>query len=188
MCLKAVFGLGNPGEKYKNTRHNVGFMVIERFLAQVSKREATSRVWVEFDSQIYKSGNLLLIKPMVFINLSGAAVEAVCQHFNLNLKNCLIIYDDLDIELGELKAKYIGGAGGHRGMQSIINTMGTDKIPRLKIGTGDNIDSEVDITTYVLSEFTEQERKRLDPILDQACEAIELFRDSEITDLMNKLN
>ncbi len=188
MVLKAVFGLGNPGQRYKNTRHNVGFMVIDRFLAQVSKTEAAPRVSVEITSEIYKSGSLLLIKPMVFINLSGTVVKAICQYFDLALKDCLVIYDDLDIEVGQLKAKYIGGAGGHRGMQSIINTTGTDKVPRLKIGIGDNIDSEVDRATYVLSKFTDQERKLLDPILDKAGEAIQLFRDSGIAHLMNKFN
>lgn len=188
MVIKAVFGLGNPGKNYKNTRHNAGFMTIDRYLSQVSKRKAAPKVSVEINSEIYRSGSLLLIKPLVFINLSGTVVKDICQRFDLDLKNCLVVYDDLDIELGKLKAKYIGGAGGHKGMQSIINAMGTDKVPRLKIGIGDNISSDVDITTYVLSKFTKQESKLIDPILDQACEVIELFRRSEITQLMNKFN
>jgi PTH1 family peptidyl-tRNA hydrolase len=187
MVLKATFGLGNPGSKYKKTRHNVGFMIIDHYLAQLPKRKKAHRISTKVNSEIYRSENLLLVKPMTFMNRSGTAVKEVCHEFGLDLEDCLVIYDDLDIELGRLKAKFKGGAGGHKGMQSIIATMETDKVPRLKVGIGDNINLDTCLAAYVLEEFTEEENKVLMPILDKACEAIELFRNSGISFIMNRV-
>lgn len=188
MGLKAVFGLGNPGKRYKNTRHNVGFMVIDYYLTQEPKIKRARRVSIKANSMVYSSENLILVKPLTFTNRSGIAMKEIRQEFGLEMENCLVVYDDLDIDLGELKAKYEGGAGGHRGIQSIIETMGTNKIPRLKVGIGNKKVEGPDLVDFVLDEFTHQEKKILLAICKRALEAIQYFQNSGIFCVMNRIN
>lgn len=187
--MKAAFGLGNPGEPYQNTRHNLGHMAVERYLQ--SKQLASSQVdKLTSYLQTCKLVNLqtiLLVEPLVYMNQSGLAVKEVCEAFNLKLKDCLIVYDDFVIEFGKLKAKAGGGAGGHHGMLSIIEAMGTEEIPRLRIGIGHHQPLE-DLTEYVLSEFGIEEKKQLDAILNRAAEAIDCFFKYGIEAVMNRFN
>lgn len=188
MGLKAVFGLGNPGKRYKNTRHNVGFMVIDHYLTQKPEVKRARRVSTKANSMVYRSEDLILVKPLTFMNRSGIAMKEICQEFGLEMENCLVVYDDLDIDLGELKAKYEGGAGGHRGMQSIIETMGTNKIPRLKVGIGNKKLSGPDLVDFVLDEFTPKEKKILHLIYKRVLQAIQYFQNSGIFCVMNRIN
>ncbi len=192
--MKAAFGLGNPGEPYQNTRHNLGRLAVERYFQnslKVNKFASWQVTNFKFaDVLTCKLANLqtvLLVEPKVYMNQSGLAVKEVCEAFDLKLEDCLIAYDDFAIEFGKLKAKASGGAGGHHGMLSVIETMGTEEIPRLRIGIGHNQQIE-DLTEYVLSEFSREEQKQLNGILDRAAEAIDCFFNYGIEAVMNKFN
>lgn len=192
--MKAAFGLGNPGSEYQHMRHNLGHMAVERYFKNSLKVNTLTRFHVETlkhaDVLTCKRANLqtvLLVEPQFYMNQSGLAVKEVYEAFHLELDDCLIVYDDFAIEFGKLKAKAGGGAGGHHGMLSIIETLDTEEIPRLKIGIGHNQPLE-DLTEYVLSEFSTEEQKQLDEILDRAAEAIDCFFEHGIEAVMNKFN
>jgi len=192
--MRAAFGLGNPGSEYQHTRHNLGRMAVERhFQSSLKANKFTSWQVANVKSasvlecKLADSQTVLLVEPKVYMNQSGLAVKEVCETFRLKPCDCLIVYDDFAIEFGRLKAKAGGGAGGHRGMLSIIEAMGTEEIPRLRIGIGNNQPLE-DLTEYVLSEFSNEEQKQLDAILDRAAEAIDCFFKHGIEAVMNRFN
>jgi PTH1 family peptidyl-tRNA hydrolase len=179
--MKACFGLGNPGKRYKKTRHNFGYRVVDYYL---SKAEGIREKKMNY-SQVYQRKDLLLVKPLTYMNLSGLAVFEVYKEFNLFKRDCLIIYDDFSIPFGEIKAKAGGGAGGHKGMASVIEHLGED-IPRLKLGIGNRWQG--DLTEYVLKEFTLQEEEVVKAVCERAALAIECFYKKDIDAVMNLIN
>ena len=165
--MMLIVGLGNPGIKYKNTRHNVGFMAVD-YLAETSG--------VRFNKSDFKShwgkGNILgreviLVKPQTFMNLSGKAVKVLADFFHIEPKGILVIYDDIDLELGAIRIRLGGGSGGHRGMQSIIEYLGANNFPRIRLGIGRPkneaeglmLNAEGDVADYVLSPFNSEEKE-----------------------------
>jgi len=182
--LKAVFGLGNPGLKHSLARHNVGFQVIDLYRKVnriCNKGRITGR------SLVYRLENLLLVKPMTYMNESGQAVTAIVDQFHIPLENTLIIYDDLDLALGTMRILPGGGAGSHKGMISVLSTLKDESIPRLRIGIGVEPRSS-DTVAYVLGRFTPQEWKRLVPTLRRAGEAVSLFCTGDVNAVMNRFN
>ena len=182
--MKAVFGLGNPGRAYALTRHNVGFEVIDLY-RKVHRLRRKGRI--ESSALVYSGGDLLLIKPMTFMNDSGAAVRSVLSKHGVFPADALVVYDDLDLPLGRIKLLGAGGAGTHKGMTSILNAVGTEEIPRLRIGI------EVDERTetgrdFVLDRFTPEEWARVLPALESAVDAIDLFRRADIDAVMTRFN
>jgi PTH1 family peptidyl-tRNA hydrolase len=182
--LKAVFGLGNPGRAYALTRHNVGFEVIDLY-RKVHRLGKKGRI--ESSALVYPGDDLLLIKPMTFMNDSGAAVRGVLSRHGMSPADALIIYDDLDLPLGRIKVLCAGGAGTHKGMTSILHALDTEEIPRLRIGI------EVDERTetgrdFVLDRFTPEEWSRVLPALERAVDAIDLFRRADIHAVMTRFN
>jgi PTH1 family peptidyl-tRNA hydrolase len=182
--LKAVFGLGNPGRAYALTRHNVGFEVIDLY-RKVHRLRRKGRI--ESSALVYSTGDLLLVKPMTFMNESGAAVRGVLSKRGVSPADALVVYDDLDLPLGRIKVLGAGGAGTHKGMTSILNAVGTEEIPRLRIGI------EVDERTetgrdFVLDRFTPEEWGRVLPALESAVDAIDLFRRADIDAVMTRFN
>jgi PTH1 family peptidyl-tRNA hydrolase len=182
--LKAVFGLGNPGRAYALTRHNVGFEVIDLY-RKVHRLRRKGRI--ESSALVYSTGDLLLVKPMTFMNDSGTAVRGVLSKHGVSPVDALIVYDDLDLPLGRIKVLGAGGAGTHKGMTSILSAVGTEEIPRLRIGI------EVDERTetghdFVLDRFTPEEWARAIPALESAVEAIDLFRRADIDAVMTRFN
>jgi len=182
--LKAVFGLGNPGLEYALSRHNVGFDVIDLY-RKVHAPRLKGRL---MDSAlVYKGRDLFLVKPMTYMNASGEAVNAILKRFRIPREEALIIYDDLDIPLGEMKILASGGPGSHKGMISVISSIGSEEIPRMRIGIGyerrprDQVD-------YVLGEFTTDEWEKIYPVFERGVEAIEAFRTMDIHGVMNRFN
>jgi PTH1 family peptidyl-tRNA hydrolase len=183
--VKAVFGLGNPGANYRRTRHNLGFMVIDRYLDGL---QASCPVQWAGRASVYRvNEDLLLVKPLTYMNRSGLAVSEIVKQFRLDLEDCLIIYDDCDIPMGELRARTGGGAGGHRGMESIIEELGTEEIPRLRVGIGKE-GLQGDLSDYVLSSFTVEELEGLGRTLDRAAAAIPLFHKGGVKRMMDELS
>jgi PTH1 family peptidyl-tRNA hydrolase len=182
--LRAVFGLGNPGLGYALTRHNVGFEVIDLF-RKLHRIKAKGRI--EYSALVYFWNELLLGKPMTYMNESGLAVRGVLTKHDLAPQDALIVYDDLDLPLGRIKILSAGGAGTHKGMGSVIERLGTESIPRLRIGI--EIEGrDASGREYVLDRFTEQEWGRVLPALEQAAEAIDVFRRSGIHAAMTRFN
>ena len=182
--MKAVFGLGNPGLKYVLTRHNVGFQVIGLYRKINQTRSRALRTCL---SLVYRTEDLLLVKPMTHMNASGDGVKAVLERFQIDYADALIVYDDLDLPLGKMRILPKGGPGTHKGMTSIVARLASEEIPRIRIGIG-GLSWPPDTIDYVLGRFTPDEWKQLLPTLRQAVEAIDTFRLSDINTVMNRFN
>lgn len=178
-------GLGNPGEKYKHTRHNLGFLVISSF---AEKHGLSFNFDKTLESEIASFKNkALLIKPMTYMNLSGRAVKKVLKAYEVLVENLLVIYDDLDLPLGRIKILPKGGSGGHKGVQSIIEALETENFPRVKLGIGRPKRGE-DPKDYVLSPFSEKEWPLVKKILDTAVLALEDILYLGFMKTMTKIN
>jgi len=182
--LKAVFGLGNPGLKYALTRHNVGFQVIDLY-RKVHLLKEKGRITCS--CLTYRTEDLFLVKPMTYMNASGEAVKAVLESYKIPVDNALVVYDDLDFPLGRMRVLPGGGAGTHKGMLSILSAVGSEEIPRLRVGI-DAEHREQDAVSYVLDRFTPREWEKLFPVLKRAVDVIEAFRSSDINAVMTCFN
>jgi len=184
---KAVVGLGNPGPRYRRTRHNLGFLAVERFLERVQARGLQPEPLPAERALVYRVGGHLAAKPLTYMNLSGLAVRELKERYNLVPQDFLIVYDDVMLPFGKLRARARGGAGGHHGMESIIAALGTEEIPRLRLGIGREPLPD-DLTEYVLGEFTPEEERELEGFLERAAQAIECFLERDIAAVMNEFN
>jgi len=181
--MKLVVGLGNPGREYKNTRHNVGFMVLDNYLGKVNwKTKMESYFYVtEINSE-----QIIFIKPLTYMNLSGLAVKKIINFYKIPINNILIIQDDLDMELGTYKVKRNSSSGGHNGIKSIISELHTEEFARLKIGISKN--SRIPVDKYVLSKFTTDELSQINNNLNIFNNIIETFINYGIEETMAKHN
>lgn len=161
--IKLVAGLGNPGRDYAHTRHNAGFMAVE---AMAGPDGAWKR-WEGMD--LARSGDLYLVKPQDFMNRSGLAVRRIADYYHIQPKEMLVLFDDFALPLGTLRLRRSGSAGGHNGMSSIIEAMGTQEIPRLRLGIGP-VPSYLDPADFVLGKFSADERTPLAVMIDAAAE------------------
>ena len=182
--MKAVFGLGNPGLEHALSRHNAGFQAIDLYRrVHCPRRKGT----IAAHSLVYRTKEILLVKPLTYMNESGQAVRAVLDRFKVELADSLVVYDDLDLPLGTMRVLAAGGAGSHNGMRSVLAAVGSEEIPRLRVGIGTESRPDEE-TSYVLGRFALAEWERLLPVLESAVEAIETFSTSDITAVMNRFN
>ena len=181
--MKLIAGLGNIGDKYCFTRHNAGFMVLDKLALDnnFSFREES-----KLKCFLAKSSDIIYIKPTTFMNLSGEAVRAVMDYYKIDVKDILIVYDDIALDLGRIRFRANGSDGGHNGIKSIIKHVGTKEFDRLKIGIGPqpNIPSE----NYVLQNFPKEQLEELKEVLKRADEAIEFYLKNDIQKAQNKFN
>lgn len=180
---KLIVGLGNIGGQYLFTRHNAGFMVLDKWASDdgfVFKEES------KFKCLMAKQGDIIFIKPTTFMNLSGEAVRAVMDYYKIDIKNILIIFDDISLDLGKIRFRANGSDGGHNGIKSIIKHIGTQNFDRLKIGIGPqpNIPSE----NYVLQNFPKEDLEKLKDVLKHSIEAIKYYFDNGMEKTQNKYN
>lgn len=185
---KIVIGLGNPGLEYSLTRHNVGFQVIDLYRTRAG---ITKKAIVVAGSLVYQHQNILLVKPLSYMNESGTAVREIIawsSRFEITLADCLIVYDDLDLQLSRMKILPQGGANRHKGMISVIRALGTKKIPRVRIGIRTGEDRPQNVSDFVLGQFTRKEWQKIFPVLDRTARAIDLFGKSDINTVMNRFN
>lgn len=168
--MKLIIGLGNPGPQYDNTRHNIGFRVLNEMCDNWTLMPKTSAL-------ICKQGDVIYAKPQTFMNLSGAAVTALVHYYKLELQAILVVYDCKDISFGKVKLKPTGSSAGHNGMNSIIGTLGTDEFPRLRIGIApiNETVEKYETADYVLGKFSEDEEKHLPEIIKNAIAEINNF-------------
>ncbi|HEX3724541.1 MAG TPA: aminoacyl-tRNA hydrolase [Nitrolancea sp.] len=181
-----IVGLGNPGKRYERTRHNVGFMVVDELRRDFHCRTVTRRFDAEIAEAATDRGRVILVKPQTFMNLSGNSVGAAQRWYRLPLSQVLIIYDDLDLPFGQIRLRPSGSSGGHNGMASIINRLGTQDFPRLRLGIGRS--EHTGTIGYVLSRFTSGEEKQLRDHISQAAAAAKAWHEDGIEVAMNRFN
>lgn len=185
--MKLIVGLGNIGNKYTFTRHNVGFMLADSIvLNQNLNYKENSRLKCLMTNLRNGIDDYLIIKPTTFMNLSGEAVRAVMDYYKIPIENVLIVYDDLSLELGKIRFRANGSDGGHNGIKSVIKHLGTQNVARLKIGIGPqpNLPSEV----FVLQNFSKEELDSLKPVLSKAKDGIACYFKEGISIAQNKFN
>ncbi len=185
-AVRLVVGLGNPGNEYVGTRHNIGFEVIDLLTQQMKKRQGVNLCRSELVKARYASKTIFLQKPLTYMNLSGEAVKGLCRQEKISPEEILVIYDCLDLPAGTLRLRTGGSSGGQRGMESIINHFGTDRIKRLRIGVGS--DEKTEAADFVLSRFNEEEREIMDKTVAVAAEAVKTVVRFGIEKGMNRYN
>ncbi len=180
-------GLGNPGRIYRHNRHNLGFMLVgylaERLEIHFSRRECEA-LTAHYSQQ---AKQILLAKPQTMMNRSGLSVRSLIRAYRVPLSHVLVIFDDLDLPLGVLRIRERGGSGGHKGLQSVIDEVGSDELARLRIGIG-RPPGGTDPVEYVLQDFSDQELEALGPSLAQAADCVDLFLTGGIEVAMNRCN
>ncbi|HEY4797799.1 MAG TPA: aminoacyl-tRNA hydrolase [Bacteroidia bacterium] len=181
-----IVGLGNPGDEYRHSRHNIGFMVLDALAKELASGFSSSRLADVAEGKI-KGKTVFLVKPTTFMNLSGKAVNYYLQKENIPLKNLMVITDDLALPLGKLRIRNKGSDGGHNGLKSIQETLGTSDYPRLRFGIGNEFSKGRQVD-YVLGEWDAAERNELVPRIDIAVEAIKDFALMGIDKTMNAYN
>lgn len=187
--MKLIVGLGNPGKKYENTRHNVGFMAIDQ-LAKQFEIEGIKVNWQkkfesEFAKLTFNGETVLLLKPQTYMNLSGKAVREVANFFKLSNSDILVIYDDMDLKVSVMKIKPKGSSGGQKGMQNIIDQFKTQEIARMKIGIGR---PENDTIEHVLAAFDKQQQTIITKVLVNASNACLTFISADLQTMMTEWN
>jgi len=178
-----IVGLGNPGSRYANTRHNIGFKVVERLAGRLNLSFRPGKG----DYLIASGAAVLLLKPLTFMNNSGLAVRHAVDYFGLDCLRILIVLDDHQLPLGKLRLRASGSDGGHNGMASVIQHLGTPEISRLRLGLSAEFEKG-EMADYVLSTFSKEEQKRLPEICDRAVEAALSFINDGVQQAMNKFN
>ena len=183
---KLVVGLGNPGKEYVGTRHNVGFAIVD---VLAGKLDCSLRSRAKFSAQIGEAGKVTLLKPTTFMNRSGVAVAAVVNWLKLTPADVLVVVDDADLPLGQLRLRLAGGSGGHNGLKSIVEALGgSEDFCRLRVGIGRREPAGMDISNHVLGRFAAAERKDAEAAVDTAVQAIECCLSDGFAVAMNRFN
>lgn len=186
--MKCIVGLGNIGKKYEDTRHNVGFMVVDEFLKKHD---------IDLDKQKFKGNytvaningeKVLIIEPMTYMNLSGEAVRPLMDYYKVAVEDLVVLYDDLDMPQGRIRIRQKGSAGGQNGMRSIIQHLGTQEFKRIRLGIG-RPEGRKPVVDYVLQKFSEDEMITMQKVIDHTIEALETFIGGErFENVMNQYN
>lgn len=182
-----LIGLGNPGREYKDNRHNVGFMLMDRLAVRLEARGMKLQSKAIVTNALYEDRKLILAKPQTYMNLSGHSVQGLVHFYKLPVENILVAHDDLDLPFGTLRIRPGGGPGGQKGVASAIEQLGTKDFPRLRIGIG-RPPGRMDPADYVLQNFSKDEASELPEILDRAEQAVLEFVRNGLDSAMNKFN
>ena len=189
MTLQLLVGLGNPEPKYDRTRHNIGFVAVDR-LATIwggTWKEQRKFQGLFTEVPLTKGETIKLLKPLTYMNLSGQSIRAVMDWYKLPPESILVIYDGMDLPLGKIRLRLSGSAGGHNGMKSTIAHLGTDKFPRLRIGIG-KANGDKDTVSHVLGKFAPQEANLLNSVLQLVTDAVEVSLKDGLEKAMNIYN
>ena len=182
-----LIGLGNPGREYKDSRHNFGFMLIDRLCVRLNARGMKMQSKAIVISTTYEERKLILAKPQTYMNLSGQSVQGLAHFYKIPLTNMMVLSDDLDLPFGAIRIRASGGPGGQRGMASIIEHLGTQDFPRLRLGIG-RPPGRMEAADYVLQDFSRADLKNLSEVLDRAADAVLTFVTEGLNAAMNKFN
>ncbi|MBI4761208.1 MAG: aminoacyl-tRNA hydrolase [Chloroflexota bacterium] len=182
-----IVGLGNPGREYKDNRHNVGFMLIDRLAVRLNAKGMKLQSKAIVTTAQYNDRKLILAKPQTYMNLSGQAVQGLVHFYKLPLSRVMILSDDLDLPFGTIRIRAAGGPGGQRGLGDILEKLGTKEVPRLRIGIG-RPPGRMDPAAYVLQDFSREEMNELSLILDHGADAVLVFVTHGLNKAMNDFN
>jgi PTH1 family peptidyl-tRNA hydrolase len=187
--MRLIVGLGNPGKEYRETRHNVGFKVVDEIARRhnLALAMAPSQVPDAFIAKKYGPEPLLVAKPLTFVNRSGDAIAALSRYYDIAPADLLVVVDEVALPFGRLRARARGSAGGHNGLKSVVERLGTTEFPRLRLGVGRG-DSRRDLADHVLSKFEAEEQSALEEFITRAADAAEMFAAEGIEKVMNTYN
>lgn len=180
-----IVGLGNPGKGYEDTRHNIGFKVIDNIAKEYNIEINRQKFKGVYGEGFINNKKVMLLKPTTYMNLSGESVREVVDFYNLENSEVIVIYDDISLEVGKLRIRDKGSAGGHNGIKSIIAHLGSDIFPRIKVGIGQ---PNGDLVKYVLGKFTKEEMTILSESIDASTKATEEIIKSDVKTAMNQFN
>lgn len=199
--MKLIVGLGNPGEKFAGTRHNLGYEVIDKLAHSVQRTERSWKFDKNFNAEIIKTNytinaepcTLILVKPQTFMNLSGDAVLKIASYFKISSEDILIVHDELDLPLGKIKIRLGGAAAGHHGVEDIIEKLGTDKFGRLRLGIGNPKTREaehnhISVDRFVVAKFNEHEVSDVKHLIKQGLKALEIYLDEGLEVAQRQFN
>ena len=186
--MKLIAGLGNPGPQYTLTRHNIGFMAIDKiadtFLISMDLDKKQKAI---IGKGMMGSEKVILAKPQTFMNLSGESIRAISDYYQIDPEDIIIVFDDISLDVGQLRIRKKGSAGGHNGIKSIIQHLGTNEFPRVKIGVGERIPGQ-DLADHVLGRFPKEQMKLVEEATENACEAVFMMVKDGIDKAMNAYN
>jgi PTH1 family peptidyl-tRNA hydrolase len=185
--MKVVVGLGNPERKYDRTRHNIGFEAIDYLADKYKISVDTKKHKGLIGSGFVEGQKVLFVKPQTYMNLSGECLRAIMDFYKLEPEDFIVIYDDINLGVGQLRIRKKGSAGGHNGIKSIIAHLGSQEFPRIRIGVGEK-PKEYDLVDYVLGHFTKEELAIYDEIMPNVAGAVELMVWDELNQAMNEYN
>lgn len=185
--MKLIVGLGNPGKQYENTRHNIGFNVIDKLSLNLDIRLDQAKHKGIFGMGFVDGEKVLLLKPLTFMNLSGEAIRAVLDYYQIPIEDLVVIYDDLDLPVGRIRLRQKGSAGGHNGIKSTIAHLGTQNFNRIRVGI-DRPMSGMSVSDYVLSRFSNDEQKLLEAVIDKCADACKSTIKKPFLQVMNEFN
>ena len=183
-----VVGLGNPGDQYENTRHNAGFRVVDELADRGDFPVQRLKFHALTNTAVIGGQGVLVMKPVTYMNLSGEAVGEAAQFYKLPPDHVLVISDDVDLPLGKLRLRKGGSAGGHNGLKSIIQHLGTDQFPRLKVGVGGKPHPDYDMADWVLGKLQGEDKKAMDEAARRAAQAVECLLSQGMDKAMNQYN
>jgi peptidyl-tRNA hydrolase, PTH1 family len=196
--MKMIVGLGNPGKDYEDTRHNIGFMVVDKLAREIGRDSLLWREDIKRNAYVAKIGELILVKPVTFMNNSGEAVKKLIDFYKINPSDLMVIHDDIDLPLGKIRIRELGGTAGHNGLESIIAHIKTDKFVRFRLGIGrgkedikrgtDQNLGHRDVIAFVLSRFNQSEAGALRKLIKYGVEAVRITLTDGLDKAMNRFN
>lgn len=191
--MKLIVGLGNPEDKYANTRHNLGFEVIEKYAKELG--QGSWSLEEKFKSEVLKNIELVFAKPQTYMNKSGWAVKLLTDYYKISPNQIIVIYDELDLPLGKIKVRLGGAAAGHHGVESIIEALGTDKFIRVRLGignlrtqSGERKGQTISAEKFVLEPFMHTEKSKVKHMVKQALKALDILQEKGLSEAQNQFN
>ena len=184
--MRLIVGLGNPGKEYEKTRHNVGFNVVDLYLKQNKLELDKSKFNGKYTKTTINDEEVIFLEPQTYMNNSGESVSAIMKFYKIDINDILVIQDDLDMEIGKIKLKEKSSSGGHNGIKSIEECLGTDNYKRLKIGISNNKD--IDTKDYVLGNISKEDKDTLNNLYKDLCGVVDDYFHISFPELMNKYN
>ena len=183
-----IVGLGNPGKQYEHTRHNCGFRAVDLLAQKLNCKVDKGKFQGLYGQATYNGKKLFLLKPQTFMNLSGRSVLQLSAYYNIPPQRIIILFDDISLDVGRLRCRADGSAGGHNGIKSIISEVGSQAFPRVKIGVGGKPHQDADLADWVLSGFTPSEEKTLQASMERAADAALCIIECGISEAANRYN
>lgn len=188
MVMKLIVGLGNPGRKYKKTRHNIGFRTIDALLDRHGWKLNNSKFHGDYAIEHFNGEKIVLLQPQTYMNLSGESIRPLMDYYDIETEDVIVIYDDLDLPTGKIRLRQKGGHGGHNGVRSTIEHLGTKEFKRIRLGVGRPVNA-TPVVDYVLGKFPKDEKEAVEQSVQDAADAIEAWIEGKpFVEVMNDFN